>query len=110
MQSRQCGRRCVRWRTVAGRVTGLPVVMAMLTLGWAIAPIAAVAQTPAAPRTGQIEKLLTDGWEVAGYVTAWENRTLILFKHKDHSYLTQCSVLIDVTRTQRVVVACYELR
>ena len=45
-----------------------------------------------------------------GDVTAWENRSLILFKHKEHKHLVQCSVLIDVMRNPRVVTACYELR
>ena len=57
-----------------------------------------------------IEKLLIDGWEVAGYVSAWENRSLLLFKHKDHHYLVQCSVLIDVMRDPRLVTACNELK
>ena len=57
-----------------------------------------------------VEKLLTDGWEVAGYVSAWENRSLLLFKHKDHRYLIQCSVLIDVMRNPRVVTYCYEIK
>jgi hypothetical protein len=57
-----------------------------------------------------IEKLVTDGWEVAGYISAWENRSLILFKHKEHKHLVQCSVLIDVMRNPRVVTYCYELR
>jgi hypothetical protein len=57
-----------------------------------------------------IEKLITDGWEVAGYIAAWENRSLILFKHKDHKYLVQCSVLLDVMRNPRLVIYCYELR
>jgi hypothetical protein len=57
-----------------------------------------------------IEKLIADGWEVAGYVSAWENRSLILFKHKDRKSLVQCSVLIDVTRDQRIVTTCYELK
>jgi hypothetical protein len=47
---------------------------------------------------------------LVGYVAAWENRSLILFRHKDHKYLVQCSVLIDVTRAQHVVTACYELK
>lgn len=70
----------------------------------------------AAPASSQqasptsIEKLLTEGWEVAGYISAWENRSLILFKHKEHKYLVQCSVLIDVMRTPRLVTYCYELR
>ena len=57
-----------------------------------------------------IEKLITDGWEVGGYISAWENRSLILFKHKEHRYLVQCSVLFDVLRNPRVVTYCYELR
>ena len=57
-----------------------------------------------------VEKLLQGGWEIAGYLRAWENRTLILFRHKDHAYLVQCSVLIDVTRNPRVVPVCYEIR
>ena len=57
-----------------------------------------------------IERLIADGWEVAGYVSAWENRSLILFKHKDRKSLVQCSVLIDVTREQRIVITCYELK
>jgi hypothetical protein len=56
-----------------------------------------------------IEKLVADGWEVAGYVAAWENRSLILFKNKNQGYLVQCSVLIDVMRNPRQVVYCYEL-
>jgi hypothetical protein len=47
---------------------------------------------------------------MVGYVSAWENRSLILFKHKDRKYLVQCSVLIDVTRAQTVVINCYELK
>ena len=57
-----------------------------------------------------IEKLLGDGWEIAGYVSAFENRSLVLFKHKDHRYLVQCSILIDVMRNPRVVTYCYEIR
>jgi hypothetical protein len=57
-----------------------------------------------------VEQLLTDGWEIGGYVAAWENRSLILFKHKDHKYLVQCSVLIDVLRTPRQVIYCYEIK
>jgi hypothetical protein len=46
----------------------------------------------------------------AGYVAAWENRSLILLRHQDHKYLVQCSVLVDVMRSPRVVTSCYELR
>jgi len=38
----------------------------------------AMAQQPSVT----IEKLLGEGWEVAGYIAAWEDRTLILFKQK----------------------------
>ena len=57
-----------------------------------------------------VEGLLKDGWEIAGYASNFEGRSLILFKHKDKSYLAQCSVLYDVTRTNRVVTNCYEVR
>jgi hypothetical protein len=73
--------------------------------------LCAVLATPAAPQTPNltIERLVNEGWEVAGYISAWENRSLILFKHPAQPYLVQCSVLIDVMRVQRVVTACYEL-
>ncbi|HWB45072.1 MAG TPA: hypothetical protein VG900_06480 [Hyphomicrobiaceae bacterium] len=61
-------------------------------------------------QSGEIERLLADGWEVAGYISAWENRSLILFKHKDRKYLVQCSVLTDVLRNPRLVIHCSELR
>lgn len=64
----------------------------------------------AAQSSTSVEKLLQDGWEIAGYVSAWENRSLILFKHKEHKYLVQCSVLIDVLRNPRMVTYCYEIR
>ena len=57
-----------------------------------------------------IEKLLSEGWEVAGYISAFENRSLVLFKHKEHKYLVQCSILIDVMRNPRVVTYCHEIR
>jgi hypothetical protein len=63
----------------------------------------------AAAASPSIEKLLSDGWEIAGYISAWENRSLILFRHKDQKYLVQCSVLIDVMRNPRVVT-CHEIR
>jgi len=76
----------------------------LLAGGWAT-PVAAQQQSATS-----IEKLLTDGWEIAGYVSAWENRSLILFKHKDQKYLVQCSVLTDVMRNPRLVTYCYEIR
>ena len=57
-----------------------------------------------------IERLLSDGWEVAAYSGNLDVRTsLILCRKKDRNYLVQCSSLFDVTRAQRVVVNCYEL-
>ena len=57
-----------------------------------------------------IEKLLSDGWEVAGYVAALENRSLVLFRNKDKNYLVQCSILIDALRSPRVVTYCYTVK
>jgi hypothetical protein len=81
-------------------------------LALACALLAPIASTPTAAQQSSvtIEKLLADSWEVAGYVSAWENRSLILFKHKEHKYLVQCSVLLDVMRNPRLVIYCYELR
>lgn len=57
-----------------------------------------------------VERLMTDGWEVAGYTGTLDNRSsLILFKNKDRKYLVQCSTLYDVTRSTRVTMNCYEL-
>lgn len=58
-----------------------------------------------------VQHLLSEGWEVAGYTGTLDNRsTVILFRHKDTSYLVQCSVLYDVTRTPRTNTNCYEVR
>ena len=81
----------------------------MLSLA-ALAAAGVVAQAVAQQPSVTIEKLVGEGWEVAGYIAAWENRTLILFKHKEHKYLVQCSVLIDVMRNPRLVTACYDLK
>jgi hypothetical protein len=70
--------------------------------------LAATARAQLASTT--IEKLLSDGWEIAGYIAVADNRSLILFKHQTHRYLVQCSVLVDVTRNPRVVTNCYELK
>ena len=67
-----------------------------------------VAATAEPPLT--IERLLGEGWEIAGYTSGYDNRsTLLLFRHKDKNYLIQCSTLYDVTREPRVNVNCYEL-
>jgi hypothetical protein len=58
-----------------------------------------------------IEKLLESGWDIAGYVGTFDNRsTILLFRHKEKSFLVQCSTLHDVTRKPRLVTNCYELR
>ncbi len=57
-----------------------------------------------------IERLLNEGWEVAGYAGTLDNRSaLILFRNKDKKYLVQCSTLYDVTRTSRITLNCYEI-
>jgi hypothetical protein len=58
-----------------------------------------------------IQKLLEGGWDIAGYVGTFDNRsTILLFRHKEKSFLVQCSTLHDVTRKPRMVTNCYELR
>jgi hypothetical protein len=58
-----------------------------------------------------IEQLLAQGWEIAGYASGYDNRTsLILFRRQGVNTLVQCGILYDVTRAQRTVVNCYELR
>jgi len=87
----------MRIAAVLLRIAGASLVMVLLS--------GQAAHQPAP----SIEKLVSDGWEIAGYVAAWENRSLILFKNKNQPYLVQCSVLIDVMRNPRQVVYCYEL-
>jgi len=58
-----------------------------------------------------IDQLLAQGWEIAGYASGYDNRTsLILFRHSGVNALVQCGILYDVTRAQRTVINCYELR
>ena len=84
---------------------------ALLGLTIALLPLSiAPAQIPPLPAGPTIEALVRDGWTVVGYVAASDIRTLILFRHVSHPWLVQCSVLIDVTRTPRQIVTCYELR
>ncbi len=57
-----------------------------------------------------IERLNSEGWEIAGYTGTFDNRSsLILFRKRDRTYLVQCSILYDVTRSPRVITNCYEL-
>jgi hypothetical protein len=65
----------------------------------------------AADDNPSIEELLKTGWQVAGYSQAFDNRsTFILFRNPDQSYLVQCRVGYDVTRTPSTYSLCYELR
>jgi hypothetical protein len=58
-----------------------------------------------------IERLLAEGWEIAGYASGYDNRTsLILFRHAGTNALVQCGILFDVTRNPHTIVNCYELR
>ena len=92
-----------RRATATGRDLTAAVVAAAV---WAVS-LTALANEP--PRT--IEQLVSQGWEIAGYAAlALENRSFILFKHKDQKFLIQCSVRYDVTRKPSVITNCYELR
>jgi hypothetical protein len=65
----------------------------------------------AAENAPSIEGLLKNGWQIAGFSQAFDNRsTFILFRHPEQSYLVQCRVGYDVTRTPSVYSICYELR
>ena len=56
------------------------------------------------------ERLLGDGWDIAGYTGTLDNRSsLLLFRHRDKKYLVQCSVFFDVTRNPRTTTNCYEV-
>jgi hypothetical protein len=58
-----------------------------------------------------IERLLSEGWEIAGFASGYDNRTsLILFRHAGTNALVQCGVLYDVTRNPRTIINCYELQ
>lgn len=70
----------------------------------------ALAPTARAASELTVENLIKDGWEITGYASNFEGRSLILFKHKEKTHLVQCSVLYDVTRSNRVVTNCYDVR
>jgi hypothetical protein len=79
--------------------------------GLLLAMILASSSLAAAETPRTIDQLLAQGWEIAGYASGYDNRTsLILFRHPGVNALVQCGVLYDVTRAQRTVVNCYELR
>jgi hypothetical protein len=91
----------------------IPRFVLSLVAALAAAPIvacSAVAQ-PAEDEFVSIEKLLKDGWQIAGYAGADDSRsTFILFRHPDRPYLVQCRAGYDVTREDRVQTNCYKLR
>ena len=65
----------------------------------------------AAEQPLSVERLLSEGWEIAGYASGYDNRTsLILFRHAGINSLIQCGVLFDVTRNPHTIINCYELR
>jgi hypothetical protein len=78
--------------------------------GFAMLTLSAKALT-AAENEPAIGELLKTGWQIAGYAQAFDNRsTFILFRHPEQSYLVQCRVGYDVTRSPSVYSICYELR
>ena len=81
----------------------------LLALTAIMGPVASSLAAAETPLT--IDKLLAQGWEIAGYASGYDNRTsLILFRHPGVNTLVQCGILYDVTRNPRTVVNCYELR
>ena len=83
----------------------------IMRLGLYLAMMLAASSLAASETPLTINKLLEQGWEIAGYASGYDNRTsLILFRHSGVNMLVQCGILYDVTRTPRTVVNCYELR
>jgi hypothetical protein len=79
--------------------------------GIAIAVSPATALAAGTTQGPAIEELLKTGWQIAGYSQAFDNRsTFILFRHPEQTYLVQCRVGYDVTRSPSVYAICYELR
>jgi len=81
------------WCLLAGLLFALPV------------------HTPAAAEDApSISTMLKEGWQIAGYSQAFDNRsTFILFRHPDQAYLVQCRVGYDVTRRPPTYSICYKL-
>jgi hypothetical protein len=81
------------WRLLAGFLFTLPVHT-----------------RAAAEDAPSISTMLKEGWQIAGYSQAFDNRsTFILFRHPDQAYLVQCRVGYDVTRTPPTYSICYGL-
>ena len=82
-----------------------------MRLGFYLATMLAASSLAAAQTPLTIDKLLEQGWEIAGYASGYDNRTsLILFHHSGVNTLVQRGILYDVTRTPRTVINCNELR
>ena len=65
----------------------------------------------AAEDAPSISAMLKEGWQIAGYSQASDNRsTFILFRHPDQTYLVQCRAGYDATRTPPVYSICYRLK
>jgi len=81
------------WRLLAGLLFALPV------------------HTPAAAEDAlSISTMLKEGWQIAGYTQAFDNRsTFILFRHPEQTYLVQCRAGYDVTRKPPTYSICYRL-
>ena len=76
-----------------------------MRLGLYLATMLAASSLAAAETPLTIDKLLAQGWEIAGYAGGYDNRTsLILFRHSGVNVLVQCGILYDVTRAQRTIV------
>ncbi len=79
--------------------------------GLSFALVLAASGLAAAEPPLTIERLLAEGWEIAGYASGYDNRTsLILFRHAGTNALVQCGILFDVTRNPHTIINCYELR
>lgn len=66
-------------------------------------------EKPADGKRVSVEALLKSGWQVAGYASASNNRSFILFRHPNEARLVQCLAGYDVTRRPPVYSHCYEL-
>jgi hypothetical protein len=82
------------WRVLGGLLFALPI------------------HVPAAAEDApSISAMLKEGWQIAGYSQASDNRsTFILFRHPEQTYLVQCRAGYDATRTPPTYSICYRLK
>jgi hypothetical protein len=102
-------------RTFLHLAAGAAALPAASRFAWTqalfLAMMLAASSLAAAETSLTIDQLLAQGWEIAGYASGYDTRTsLILFRHPGVNVLVQCGILYDVTRAQRTLVNCYELR